>query len=186
MITKLILLCLVSLMLSDYEVRCAQPYFPPQITFSTYENKAIYAIDELNQQAYRSYVIDSTLTEYSFAMQPFPFAIPDSPESKYYVQLKLDSPSNICNYGTYWKYGDYLGSAFPSHWNFNDSSFKIDNFVNFRYEMIHSNNNTGDEDYWYANEICETDTGEKFPCQEIYFKKNTEILLRTAQVIRRR
>ncbi|CAF1404747.1 unnamed protein product [Rotaria sordida] len=173
-------------MLSDYGVRCAQPYFPPQITFSTYENKAIYAIDELNQQAYRSYIITPTLTEYSFAMQHFPFAIPDSPESKYYVQLKLNFPSNSCNYGTYWKYGDYLSSAFPSHWNFNDSSFKIDNFVNFRYEMIHSNNKTGDEDYWYANKICEIDTGEKFPCQEIYFKKNTDIPLRTAQVFRRR
>ncbi|CAF0818768.1 unnamed protein product [Adineta steineri] len=173
-------------MLSGDGVRCAQPYFPPQITFSTYENKAIYAIDELNQQAYRSYIINPTLTEYSFAMQHFPFAIPDSPESKYYVQLKLSYPSNSCNYGTYWKYGDYLSSAFPSHWNFNDSSFKIDNFVNFRYDMIHSNNNTGNEDYWYANETCRIDSGEYFPCQEIYFKKNTDIPLRSAQVVRRR
>ena len=186
MTIKLILLSFVSFLLNDFGVQSAQPYFPSQITFSTNDHQSIYAIDELNQQAYNSYVISPTLTQYAFAMKNFPFAIPDSPQSKYYVQLKLNSPSNSCNYGTYWKYGDYLSSAFPSHWNFNDSSFKIDNFVKFKYEMIHSDNDTGDEDYWYANEICQIDSGEKFPCQEIYFKKNTDIPLRTANVFRRR
>ena len=44
--------------------------------------------------------------------------------------------------------------------------------------MIHSNNSSPDEDYWYANEKCEIQDGSKPPCQEIYFKKNTEIPLR--------
>ncbi|CAF1009276.1 unnamed protein product [Rotaria sordida] len=173
-------------MLSNSRVQSTQPYFPPQITFSMYNNTVIYAIDELNQRAYKSYVINPTLTQYSFAMKNFPFAIPDSPESKNYVQLQLESPSNNCKYLTYWKYSDnYLPSSFPSHWNFNDSSFKIDNFINFRYNMIHSKEKTGDEDYWYANETCLIYTGEEFPCQEIYFKKNTDIPLRTAAVVRR-
>ncbi|CAF3969565.1 unnamed protein product [Rotaria sp. Silwood1] len=76
-------------------------------------------------------------------------------------------------------------NSFPAHWNFNDSSFKIDNFIKFKYDMIHSDKNTNEEDYWYANETCEIYTGEKFPCQEIYFKKNTDIPLRTAEVVRR-
>ncbi len=51
--------------------------------------------------------------------------------------------------------------------------------------MIHSNKDTGDEDYWYANETCQIYTSEIFPCQEIYFKKNTDIPLRSAEVVRR-
>ena len=51
--------------------------------------------------------------------------------------------------------------------------------------MIHSPADAGDEDYWYANETYEIYTGEKFPCQEIYFKKNTDIPLRTTAIVRR-
>ncbi|CAF1039705.1 unnamed protein product [Rotaria sordida] len=107
-----------------------------------YDNQAIYAVDELNQQAYTSYVITPTLTKYSFAMKNSTFAILDSPESKKTLHQTV-----------------------------------------LQYELIHSKDDSRDKDYWYANEICEIYTGEKFPCQEIYFKKNIDIPLRTAQVV---
>ncbi|CAF4204298.1 unnamed protein product, partial [Rotaria sp. Silwood2] len=67
--------------------------------------------------------------------------------------------------------------SFPLHWG-NDSSYKIRNYVSFNSEMIHSNNSSEDEDYWYSNATCSTDSGDKYPCQEIYFKKNTDLPLR--------
>ena len=42
-----------------------------------------------------------------------------------------------------------------------------------------------DEDYWYANVTCRIDQWRIYPCEEIYFQKNTEIPLRFVQVIRR-
>ncbi len=52
--------------------------------------------------------------------------------------------------------------------------------------MIHSKNTSQDEDYWYSNLICQFNGTESYPCEEIYFKKNTQIPLRFVQVIRRR
>lgn len=184
MMIKLTFLWFAFTVLSNFGVDGVQPYFPPQLTFTMYDNRVLYAIDELNQRAYQSSVVSPTLTEYSFAMKKFPFAIPGSPESKSYVQLKLESPSNNCSYGTYWQYGGNVFNSFPSHWNFNASSFKIQNFIDFQYNMIRSSADAADEDYWYANETCEIYTGEKFPCQEIYFKKNTDIPLRTTAIVR--
>ncbi|CAF4881500.1 unnamed protein product, partial [Rotaria magnacalcarata] len=45
-------------------------------------------------------------------------------------------------------------------------------------------NSSQDEDYWYANVTCRTNPGSIYPCEEIYFKKNTEIPLRSTKVIR--
>ncbi|CAF1105022.1 unnamed protein product [Adineta steineri] len=118
-------------------------------------------------------------------MKHFPYAIPDSPQSKYYVQLLLLSPASLgCQYGTYWQYGTRNFNDFPFHWWSNASSFEIKNYINFNFEMIHSKNSSIDEDYWYANERCETGSGEIFPCQEIYFKKDTQIPLRFTEVVR--
>ncbi|CAF3775468.1 unnamed protein product [Rotaria sp. Silwood1] len=165
---------------------CVQPYFPPQITFYTSNDEVLYAIDEINQQAYQRYTISQSLYLQAFAMKHFPYAIPDSPQSKNYVQLSLFSPSNDCIYGTYWQYGGFYTttSSFPVHWNYNWTSFHIGNYINFNYKMIHSESISLTEDYWYADELCEVYTGEKFPCEEIYFVKNTEIPLRTTEVVR--
>jgi hypothetical protein len=116
-------------------------------------------------------------------MKQFPFAIPDSPQSKYYVQLLIDSPPLGCMYGTYWKYGGNTFNSFPTHW-LNGSSFEIKNYMNFNNEMIHSSSSSDDEDYWYSNVTCRVYTGETYPCEEIYFKKNTEIPLRSTRVTR--
>jgi len=81
--------------------KCAQPYFPPQITFSSDNSQSIIAIDEINQQVYRAIRYGATGRENSYMMQHFPFVISDSPQSKYYVQLLVDSPSLGCLYRTY-------------------------------------------------------------------------------------
>ncbi|CAF4049898.1 unnamed protein product, partial [Rotaria sordida] len=94
----------------------AQPYFPPQIVFSPNDGQTLYAIDEINQRAYTILHYGSTGREMSFAMKHFPYAIPDSPQSKYYVQLIVDSLPFDCMYGTYWKYGGNQYNSFPSHW----------------------------------------------------------------------
>ncbi|CAF4501911.1 unnamed protein product [Rotaria sp. Silwood2] len=102
--------------------------------------------------------------------------MPDSPQSKYYIQLLVDSLPSSCMYGTYWKYGGNTFNSFPSHW-LNGASFKIDNYIKFKYDIMHSTNSSQDEDYWYANETCQTDSGNIYPCEEIYLKKNTQISL---------
>ncbi|CAF2791557.1 unnamed protein product [Rotaria sp. Silwood2] len=55
--------------------------------------------------------------------------------------------------------------------------FKIDNYIKFKYDIMHSTNSSQDEDYWYANETCQTDSGNIYRCEEIYLKKNTQISL---------
>jgi len=48
--------------------------------------------------------------------------------------------------------------------------------------MVHSKNASKQEDYWYSSETCQVDSGELYPCQEIYFKKNTEIPIRYTDI----
>ena len=165
--------------------KSVQPYFPPQIVFTPDNGQSIYAIDEINQRAYRSIPYTPTVTQRSYAMKHFPFAAAGSPQSKYYVQLIDDSSSNDCQYGTYWKYGENNFNNFPAHWWFNTSSFKVDNYLDFKYEMIHTNDSAVDEDLWYSNVSCQIAVREVVPCEEVYFKKDTEIPLRSVQVVRR-
>ncbi|CAF3974280.1 unnamed protein product [Adineta steineri] len=176
-------LCLISFILCYYTVTCVQPYFPSQIVFSPDNGVTIIAVDEINQRAYKAITMSSYAKEISYVMKNFPDAIPDSPQSKYYVQLLVDSPPENCIYGTYWKYGGNTFNSFPSHWT-NGTSYEITNYIKFNYEMIHSDNSSVDEDYWYANEKCQVDGGEYYPCEEIYFKKNTEMPLRSTRVAR--
>jgi hypothetical protein len=164
---------------------CLPPFFPPQIVFSLDNDQTIIAIDEINQRAYQSIPFYPSMTQTSYAMKNFPYAPLDTPQSKYYVQLLIESSGSDCMYQTYWKYGESNFNVFPSHWLLNTSSFQIKNYLNFTYEMIHSNHSSQDEDYWYANVTCEVESGESFPCEEVYFKKNTEIPLRSTQVIYR-
>jgi hypothetical protein len=178
-----IYLCLISFILLHYLGDYAQPYFPSQIVFSPDNGVTVIAVDEINQRAYKSITMSSYAKEVSYVMKNFPDAIPNSPQSKYYVQLLVDFPPLNCIYGTYWKYGGNTLNSFPSHW-INGTSFEIINYIKFNYEMIHSNNSSIEEDYWYANVTCQTDGGGSYPCEEIYFQKNTEIPLRSTRVAR--
>jgi hypothetical protein len=164
---------------------CAQTYFPSQITFSFDDDQTIFAVDEINQQAYRTTSYVSTGRQTSYVLKHFPYAIPDSPESKYYVQMAIDSPELNCMYNTYWSHSGTSFNSFPSHW-LKGNSFTVDNYLKFRYNIIHSNNSSPDEDYWYSDVTCKMDSGETYPCDEIYFKKDTQIPLRFAQVYRQR
>ena len=177
-------LSLISFIFCYSLIECAQPYFPPQIVFSPDNGQTVIAVDELNQRAYNTLVYGSSGRETSYVLQHFPYAIPDSPQSRFYVQLLIDSPPLGCMYGTYWKYGGNTFNSFPSHW-LNGTSFQIGNYIQFKYEMIHSTDPTQSEDYWYATQTCQVDSGEAYPCEEIYFQKNTQIPLRFTQVIRR-
>jgi hypothetical protein len=164
-------------------VQTAQPYFPPQIVFSPGDDEIIIAIDEINQRAYTTYPVTPSLTVFAYVLKHFPYAPTDSPESKYYVQLVNLSSPNSCAFGTYWKYGGDVSNSFPSHW-VNGTSYEIKNYMNYSYEMIHSNESLQNEDYWYSNEKCQDDTKQTYHCQEIYFKKNTDIPLRFIEVRR--
>ena len=179
-----IILSLLLLISSHYLGECAQPYFPAQITFSPDSGQTIIAIDEPNQQAYKALTYGAKSTEMSYLMQHFPYALPDSPQAQYYVELLIDPPPLSCMYGTYWKNGGNLFNSFPSHW-VNGTFIEIKNYLQFKYPMIHSDDPSSREDYWYSNVTCQTDDGTSYPCEEIYFEKNTEIPLRSTQVIRR-
>jgi hypothetical protein len=50
--------------------------------------------------------------------------------------------------------------------------------------MVHSTNSSIDEDYWYANEACRFESGETSLCQKTYLKKNTQVPLRSTEVVR--
>lgn len=164
--------------------QCEQPYFPSQITFSPDNGRTIIAIDEINQQAYQILTYGINSTESSFLLKHFPYALPDSPQSQYYVQLLIDSAPLGCMYGTYWKNGGNVFNSFPAHWS-NGSFIEVKNYLQYYNTMIKSTDPTLTEDYWFANVTCQTDSGATYPCEEIYFKKNTEIPLRTTRVVRR-
>ncbi len=180
-----IYLYLLSFILFNSLVECTQPYFPPQIVFSPDDGQTIYAIDEINQRASKTLKYGASGQETSFVMKHFPYALPDSPESKNYVQLIIDSPPLGCAYGTYWQYGGNTYNTFPSHWWLNRTSFEIKSYLEFKYPMIHAENSTGNEDYWYANQKCQVDSASTPPCEEIYFQKNTDVPLRSTRVVRR-
>ncbi|CAF0830512.1 unnamed protein product [Adineta steineri] len=48
--------------------------------------------------------------------------------------------------------------------------------------MIHSDDESILEDYWYSDEKCSISSGERYPCEEIYFTKNTDIPLKTVRI----
>ncbi|CAF0739716.1 unnamed protein product [Adineta steineri] len=171
----------ISFILFYYFGDCAQPYFPSQLLFFA-NDATLYAIDEVNQRAYISASYSVKQSETAYALKNFPYATPGSPQSKYYVQLLEGFPNIGCIYGTYWKYGGSTFNAFPSHWN-NGTSFEIKNFMNFQYEMIYSNDSSVYEDYWYSKELCHPEGPKDVPCEEIFFRKNTDIPVRSTQVI---
>ncbi|CAF3363534.1 unnamed protein product [Rotaria sp. Silwood2] len=179
-----IYLYLTSFILWYYTGDCTQPYFPPQIVFSPNNGLTTIAIDEINQRAYQKVTLSSYASDIAVVMKHFPYAIPDSPQSKYYVQLLANFPPLSCLYGTYWKYGGNIYNSFPSYW-LNGSSYEIKNYMKFNYDMIHSNDSSVNEDYWYSNVTCRTESGDSYPCEEIYFEKNTQIPLRLTAVGRK-
>ncbi len=67
-------------------MKCFQPYFPSQITFLREDasNSYLYAIDEINQRAYRWNRIDPDDQFYAYAMH--------LPNKKNYVQLEIYKP----------------------------------------------------------------------------------------------
>ena len=82
--------------------------------------------------------------------------------------MNISSP-NSCAFGTYWKYGGDISNSFPAHW-VNGTSCEIKNYMNYSYEMIHS------------DAECQVDTGETYPCQGVYFKKDTDISVRLIEI----
>ncbi|CAF1203472.1 unnamed protein product [Adineta steineri] len=180
-----ILLCLTSFILLCYFAESVQPYFPSQIVFSPDNGQTIFAIDEINQRAYKTLTYGATGRETSYALKKFPYAVPDTPESEYYVQLVTDSAPAGCMYGTYWTFGGNIFNVFPAHWLSNRTSFEIKSYINFNYEMKYSNDSSSNEDYWFANTTCQIYNGNFYPCQEIYFQKNTQIPLRSTRIVRR-
>lgn len=171
--------CLISFILSYHFAASVQPYFPPQLLF--FANGALYAIDEINQQAYLSVSYSVKSSETAYAAKRIKYAPSDSPQSKYYVQLSDAFPTG-CRYATYWDYGGSTFNSFPEHW-VNGSSYEIKNFINFKYEMIKSNASSVYEDYWYSNATCHPQSPKPVPCEEIYFRKGTDIPVRSTQVI---
>ena len=163
-------------------VDCEQPYFPKQIVFTPDQNRTLIAIDEVNQRAYLKLIVDSTDYDVAYVMQHMPYARTDLPQSKHYVQLIQNyiKTRTSCSYLTYWQYSWGGYGLFPLHWG-NDSSYNIKNYLNFNYPMIHSTK--VDEDYWYSNETCRTSSGQSYRCQEVYFKKNTDIPVRYTEVV---
>ncbi|CAF1168263.1 unnamed protein product [Rotaria sp. Silwood1] len=165
------------------DVHCAQPYFPPQVTFTSEDRTAVYAIDEFNQLAHVIYGNLSPEPLNHYLMKNTPFPIPDSPQAKHYVHLSSNSSSpDHCYYETAWKYGSRFSTWFSLHWYHNRASVTIGNFVNFNSKMIHSTNETILEDYWYSEEKCKIDIGKYYPCEEIYFTKNTDLPLKTVRI----
>ncbi|CAF1484041.1 unnamed protein product [Rotaria sp. Silwood1] len=163
----------------NLNVECVQPYFPPQVTFTREEGVTtdLFAIDEINQRAYYWHYIDSGDQLYAYVMQHFPYAIPDSPESKYYVQLDVYEPI-YCEYTAIWKHGSGMHDSFPEHWYYGGTSYNITNYIQFGSNMIHSNDSSNNEDHWYSENTCSLDSEEIYPCEEIFFKKDTDIPLR--------
>lgn len=158
-----------------------QPYFPSDIVFTIDNGQRLYAIDSTNQRAFVS--INDSSPQNVYVYEHFPYSPVDTPQSNYYVQLATSVYSNHCVYATYWPYGGNGYNYFPSHWNKKNISFEIGNYLNSNYQLIHSTNHSeADEDYWYSNQLCYDAIEDRKPCFRIYFKKNTEIPLRSIEL----
>ncbi|UJR12279.1 hypothetical protein I4U23_016456 [Adineta vaga] len=177
--------CLLILIVRQHFVHTTQPYFPEQVIFSRDGNKTLIVIDEVYQRAYLKLNVSGDDTDIAYVMRHIPYSKSGSAQTKHYVQLILNenSRNNGCSYLTYWEYSSNRYGLFPFHWG-NDSSYRIKNYLNFNYPMIHLMNASANEDYWYSNKTCRVDTGEVYRCQEIYFQKNTDIPIRYSEVIR--
>ena len=112
-----------------------------------FAGSTLYAINETNQRAYKSVRDSVKSSETVYARRSFPYAILDSPQSKYYVYLQDKAPATGCRYETCWKYGGNYFDTFSEHWR-NGSSLEIKNSIDYKYEMIHSNNRSAYQD-WY-------------------------------------
>ncbi|CAF2007564.1 unnamed protein product [Rotaria magnacalcarata] len=79
MIPTAIFLFYFSWFLNTNLIRCVQPYFPSQITFSIEDGnkKTLMAIADVNQQAYQTYISSGSKRQYAFVMEKFPYTIPD-------------------------------------------------------------------------------------------------------------
>jgi hypothetical protein len=75
-----IYLYLISFFLLNSLAKCAQPFFPTQIIFSPDNGTTIFAIDELNQRAYKSVGDGPKSSETAYALKHIKYSIPDSPE----------------------------------------------------------------------------------------------------------
>ncbi|CAF1441461.1 unnamed protein product [Adineta ricciae] len=179
-----IFVCFLIFIFAQQFVNSVQPYFPKQVIFSPDNNQTIIAIDGINQRAYLKLNVSSDDTDIAYVMQHIPYAKSGSAQAKHYVQLILNKHkgNTQCSYLTYWEYSSNAFGLFPSHWG-NDSSYRITNYLNFNYRMIYSTNASTNEDYWYSNETCRVDTGEVYRCQDIYFRKNTNIPIRYSEVV---
>ncbi|CAF4117741.1 unnamed protein product, partial [Rotaria magnacalcarata] len=144
-------------------LQCAQLYFPLQVTFSIdNDHQTIMAIDLVNQNSYQI----SQERGYAFVMKNFPYTIPDSPESKHYVVVIHPTVVVMVRFG--------------------DMDFAHSVHIQTIGIIIHSTNHMNEtEDYWYADEKCSLYSEAEYPCEEIYFIKNTEIPLRTTRVVHR-
>ena len=165
------------------QTETAQPYFPSQITFIKEEagRNYTYAIDEINQRAYYTQTVDFPDQLHVYAMKHIPYTTPDSPQSKYYVMLEVYQ-KEFCQYTTAWQYGGVTEEYLPSHW-FDEGKLQIGNYVMYAYEMIHSHTNASNEDYWYSSVNCTLDSGDPWPCEEMFFKKDTDIPLRYRYIV---
>lgn len=180
-----ILLYYALLFLCMRNVESVQPYFPSQIVFSINDGlKTIYAIDAVNQRAYKSSLSMHATNQTSVVMSKFPNTPSDTPQASHYVELTSHTSPDSCSYLTYWSYSVGSTTEFPSHWNNGGISYEIKNYIEFQHEMIKSTNESDTEDYWYSSERCQVDGGEIYPCEEIFFKKNTDIPLRYTRVLR--
>jgi len=174
------LIQIVLLFYCYYLAHCDPPYFPSQIVFTINNGKQLYAIDAVNQRAFVS--INDSSPQSAYVFQHFPYSPADTPQSKYYVQLATALDSKTCAYGTYWEYGGNPYNYFPAHWNTN-TSFQITNYLHLNYQMVHSNNHSEvDEDYWYSDQVCSGAIPDIQPCFRIYFKRNTDIPLRSIEL----
>lgn len=158
-----------------------QPYFPSQVVFMI-DKYTTFTVDEVNQRAFLKIAPNAIVMQAIYVMKKFPYAISGTPQSKYPVQLLLQYPGLDCFYATYWKFARNSMNYFPSHWLTNDS-FEIKNYITFEATMIHSNDSPRDEDYWYSSKTCVLYTQETVPCEEIFFKKNTDIPVRSTKTV---
>lgn len=162
-------------------VESVQPYFPSQVVFMI-DNYTTVTVDEVNQRAFLKIAPNAIVMQTIYAMKEFSYAIPGTPQSRYPVQLFVQYPGLDCFYATYWKYAENTMNYFPSHWITNDS-FEIKNYIAFEAKMIHSNDPPRGEDYWYSSKTCVLYTQETVPCEEIFFKKDTDIPVRSTKTV---
>jgi hypothetical protein len=173
---------LVFMFILNHQTFGLVPQFPKQFTMKysvmtdSYTTRFLFAQDELKQKAYVEAHVDgqSEPIYLGWLLHSPPGALPDSPESKYMVDISYTPGFSDCAYHAFWNYTNRPQFNFPRHYFVQQKigwNAKVVNFYDTPDHMILNGTvviNNKKYTRYETPQRCKYQNVE-YPCQSIYF-----------------